>query len=100
MWRSIIATAVGWLLGATLGGACALVFAPPPPQARGWTSYPTLANPDGPVVTSAPDFRYGLFSGVLFGGGFGAVAGAIVGMASAKKCNSVQPPTHPPEQHL
>lgn len=91
MGRIILTMVVGLVLGAGLGALCCwLIF--PIPQDSDWVSYPTLtqtaAQKNQPVVfqhtRETGGFRFWLYLGVLLGGGFGAVVGAIVGFAVKK----------------
>lgn len=91
MKRPLLAALVGLLAGSALGGLLALALYPRVPSDDGWTSYPTLASPvpgDGrPVlwqdVRNEMTLSYFLFFGLLLGGGFGAVTGALTGATAA-----------------
>ncbi len=90
MRRGLFGTVLGLLLGALLGGLLAYTLFPRsefPEPTSGWTSYPTIHDvTSGATVLwqHVQDYsRYCLFQGLLFGGGFGAVVGAILGASSA-----------------
>ena len=86
MSKVLLGALCGLIVGSLLGGLLAVVVHPKEPDdqtGNGWTSYPTLAESTGPVLwqhlvrSGSPPLSYLLFQGVLIGGGFGAVVGAI-----------------------
>jgi hypothetical protein len=80
MLRAILGAALGLLLGAGMGvGLAAVVHLGEQPAA--WTSYPTLAPASGEWAYR--NLLSYLFPGILFGGGFGAIVGTIVGATGA-----------------
>lgn len=88
MWRRILCISIGLTVGAALGSLCAYAITPPAPES-GWTSYTTLGDAakvsEHPVLwqqmRGTPEFRFLLFLGLLLGGDFGAITGAIVSSA-------------------
>jgi heme/copper-type cytochrome/quinol oxidase subunit 1 len=81
---------LGLLVGATLGGLLALIFhwtEPGQQPETGWTNYPTLTSATGPLLWQQFGGRLSLhsllFQGILFGGGFGSLMGAISAAAGA-----------------
>jgi hypothetical protein len=78
---------LGLVVGAVLGCLLAFLLGPPGDPDIGWTSYPTLANPNGAVFgqfkTGEAAARAYYFNGILFGGGFGSVIGGLVGGTGA-----------------
>jgi hypothetical protein len=80
MLRTILGAAVGLLVGAGLGAGLAFVMHLSE-EPSGWTSYPTLGQMSAPTVMTP--FTSYLFSGILFGGGAGAIVGAITGSTGA-----------------
>jgi hypothetical protein len=90
MKRGLLGSLVGLLAGTLLGGLLAYVVFYLPEDSQppsGWTSYPTIADVSkGSTVLSQHVYHYGrycLFQGLLLGGGFGAVVGAVLGGVSA-----------------
>ena len=87
MGRTILLSAIGLLIGVGLGCLAAFLLQPPSLPDPGWTSYPTLANPSGAVFRQVkvgePSARACYFNGVLLGGGFGSLVGAVVGATGA-----------------
>jgi hypothetical protein len=80
MWKVLIGAAVGLVIGGAVGYGMASLMAPAPPiQQEGWTSYPTIASPViwQHILRTDPEPRYFYFTGMLLGGGFGALIGAV-----------------------
>jgi hypothetical protein len=107
MLRSLFGAVVGLVLGGGAGCLTAILLYGSQPSSRsGWTSYPTLADahaPGGVVLgqreIGPPEWRYWLFAGILYGGGFGLVGGAVVGGTAAVVAamrRAVPPPSAPP----
>ena len=99
MWYRLLSILAGLLVGASLGGAAAYLLAPAAPSDTRWATYPALADatpaPQGPVLwqhtRSAPEFQYWLFLGVLLGGGFGAVTGAVASLGGFTPAEQPKP---------
>jgi hypothetical protein len=96
MLRSLLGALLGLLFGATLAGVVACFMSGMDMSSSGWTTYPTISEailppPEGAhmrrdftsVEYSLLPLRHALFLAFLVGGGFGAVAGAVVGATSA-----------------
>lgn len=89
MLKSLLGVLLGLLLGATFGAIVAYMMSRAEDSSSGWVNYPTIADrvPGTAVVRqhlySFLPRQQALFFGYLVGGGFSAVAGAIVGAASA-----------------
>lgn len=82
MNRVLLAVFIGLFAGCLFGsGAAVGILKFTNPAAAGWTSYPTLGSVvSGPVVQSSFwEYSTFYFWGILYGGGFGSVTGAIVG---------------------
>lgn len=106
MWRRLLGVLIGLLIGVGLGILGAILLAPPAPgpAESNWLSYPTAAEavkvaPGTPLlwdnnIRGAPELRYWMFLGLLLGGGFGALTGAVVsaggiGIQSSRETRSV-----------
>jgi hypothetical protein len=94
-------TVIGLFAGALLGILCAYLFCPAEaPPTWGWTSYPSGAGANNAPAAGAPLFwqhswgehslRYWLFLGVMLGGGFGAVTGAVLSIRLAATETRIQ----------
>jgi hypothetical protein len=102
MLRTLFAAFIGLVVGVGLGSLAAFYLAPQAAPASGWTSYPMLASASmrGSVQTQGPavEPHWFYFQGILLGGGFGAILGAMVGVAGvvqmsakAKRSSSANP---------
>jgi hypothetical protein len=86
--KALLYVLVGLVVGAALGGG--LAFATQHfselQQAPGWTGYPTIADLTLGLQTAKLDpvmAHNEQFHGLLFGGGFGSIVGALLAVAAA-----------------
>jgi hypothetical protein len=86
MKRTLLGAFLGLLVGSLFGCVLALAFSPQgendsPEDGKGWAGHPPLGQFNGPILwqrtSASPHRNYFLFQGILLGGGFGSVVGAV-----------------------